>query len=176
MASFSRSALVVLLVILSVSINTVESESPGSCPSNNCAPNSGGGLFGLWSSRASTTNTDDSLSVRGGGGLVQECATPDDVEAALVKAGTAGQLVVIDFSATWCGPCKMISPLFEEMAAKLEGLVTFLKVDVDDNPDTAAKYSVSAMPTFVFIKAGEVVDRLMGANPARLQELIDELK
>jgi thioredoxin 1 len=52
--------------------------------------------------------------------------------------------------------------------------VVFVKVDVDENPDTAAKYSVSAMPTFFFIKGGEVVDRLMGANPARLQELIQE--
>ena len=52
--------------------------------------------------------------------------------------------------------------------------VVFVKVDVDENPDTAAKYSVSAMPTFLFIKGGEVVDRLMGANPARLQELINE--
>jgi thioredoxin 1 len=51
-----------------------------------------------------------------------------------------------------------------------------LKVDVDDNPETAAKYSVSAMPTFVFIKGGQVVDRLMGANPARLEEMINDLK
>lgn len=54
--------------------------------------------------------------------------------------------------------------------------VVFLKVDVDENPDTAAKYSVSAMPTFLFIKQGTVVDRLMGANPAALQQLIDEHK
>lgn len=52
--------------------------------------------------------------------------------------------------------------------------VVFLKVDVDENPDTAAKFSVSAMPTFVFIKGGDVVDRLMGANAARLRELIGE--
>ena len=52
--------------------------------------------------------------------------------------------------------------------------VVFLKVDVDENPETAAKYSVSAMPTFLFIKSGEVVDRLMGANASRLQELIEE--
>lgn len=52
--------------------------------------------------------------------------------------------------------------------------VVFLKVDVDENPETAAKYSVSAMPTFLFIKGGEVVDRLMGANAPRLQELIEE--
>jgi thioredoxin 1 len=54
--------------------------------------------------------------------------------------------------------------------------VVFVQIDVDDNPDTAARYNVSAMPTFVFIKNGQVVDRLMGANPARLQELIEELK
>jgi len=52
--------------------------------------------------------------------------------------------------------------------------VVFLKIDVDENPDTAAKYSVSAMPTFLFLKQGEVVDRLMGANASRLQELIQE--
>lgn len=52
--------------------------------------------------------------------------------------------------------------------------VVFIKIDVDENPDTAAKYNVSAMPTFVFIKGGEVIDRLMGANPSSLQKLIDE--
>jgi thioredoxin 1 len=62
---------------------------------------------------------------------------------------------------------------FKELSEKFPN-VAFLKVDVDENPDTAAKYSVSAMPTFVFIKHGEVVDRLMGANAARLEELIEE--
>lgn len=59
------------------------------------------------------------------------------------------------------------------MAEEMDNVV-FLKVDVDENPETAAKYSVSAMPTFLFIKQGEVVDRLMGANASRLQELIQE--
>lgn len=67
----------------------------------------------------------------------------------------------------------MIAPLFEELSEQVDNVV-FVKVDVDENPDTAAKYSVSAMPTFVFVKDGEVVDRLMGANPTRLQELIEE--
>lgn len=109
------------------------------------------------------------------GGAVLEPETLNEVEGILVKAGASQQLVVIDFSATWCGPCKMIAPLFKELSEAMPDVV-FLKVDVDENPDTAAKYSVSAMPTFVFIKGGEVVDRLMGANPARLQELIDEHK
>ena len=109
------------------------------------------------------------------GGEVLEPETLDDVENILLKAGAENQLTVIDFSATWCGPCKMIAPLFKELSEAIDDVV-FLKVDVDENPDTAAKYSVSAMPTFLFIKRGVVVDRLMGANPARLQELIDENK
>jgi thioredoxin 1 len=62
---------------------------------------------------------------------------------------------------------------FKEMSENMTNVV-FVKIDVDENPDTAARYNVSAMPTFVFIKGGEVIDRLMGANPARLQELIEE--
>jgi thioredoxin 1 len=75
--------------------------------------------------------------------------------------------------ATWCGPCKIIGPIFDELSNEISDVV-FVKVDVDENPETAAKYSVSAMPTFVFIKGGEVVDRLMGANPDRLREMIQD--
>ena len=64
--------------------------------------------------------------------------------------------------------------MYIELSEDMPGVV-FLKVDVDENPDTAAKYGVSAMPTFVFIKKGEVVDRLMGANPAALQEKCSDL-
>ena len=64
---------------------------------------------------------------------------------------------------------------FAELSESMPDVV-FLKVDVDENPDTAGKYNVSAMPTFLFIKGGAVVDRLMGANAERLQELIAEHK
>jgi thioredoxin 1 len=76
---------------------------------------------------------------------------------------------------SWCGPCKMIAPLYAELSEEYDNVI-FVKVDVDENPDTAAAYSVSAMPTFVFVKGGEVVDRLMGANPTALQEMIEEHK
>lgn len=69
--------------------------------------------------------------------------------------------------------CFLLISQFNEMSEDISDVV-FLKVDVDENPETAAKFSVSAMPTFVFIKGGEVVDRLMGANAPRLQELIEE--
>jgi len=112
-------------------------------------------------------------SLRGGG--VEEPATLADMDALVIQAGSQDKLIVIDFHATWCGPCKMIAPVFKELSESIAD-VMFVKVDVDENPDTAAKYSVSAMPTFIFIKGGEVVERLMGANPARLQELINEHK
>ena len=77
-------------------------------------------------------------------------------------------------TATWCGPCQMIGPVFHDLSDRMDNVV-FVKVDVDEIPDTAAKYSVSAMPTFVFIRSGEVVDRLMGANPAALEEKLQSL-
>ena len=122
---------------------------------------------------SSRTTVSSSVVSQLRGGAVHEPETLEDVEALLVQAGSQSQLVVLDFSATWCGPCKMIAPLFAELSEQYTNVV-FLKIDVDDNPDTAAKYNVSAMPTFVFVKQGQVVDRLMGASPQRLQELIDE--
>ena len=106
---------------------------------------------------------------------IHEPSTLPQVESLVQQAAMNHQLVVIDFSATWCGPCKAIAPLFQELSqAYNNNKVVFVKIDVDDNPETAAKYNVSAMPTFVFLKQGQVVDRLMGANPERLQELIEE--
>eukprot|EP00553_Chaetoceros_curvisetus_P000485 CAMPEP_0204616128 /NCGR_PEP_ID=MMETSP0717-20131115/3447_1 /ASSEMBLY_ACC=CAM_ASM_000666 /TAXON_ID=230516 /ORGANISM="Chaetoceros curvisetus" /LENGTH=164 /DNA_ID=CAMNT_0051629259 /DNA_START=109 /DNA_END=600 /DNA_ORIENTATION=+ len=115
-------------------------------------------------------NLDTALSLRGG--EVQEPTTLQEVEDILMKASAEGKLVVIDFSAVWCGPCKMIAPLYHELSEMSEfSNIVFLKVDVDENPDTAMKFQVSAMPTFLFIKSGQVVDKMMGANPAKLKDL-----
>lgn len=65
----------------------------------------------------------------------------------------------------------MIAPIFKDLSEEHGSRAQFIKVDVDDNPEAAQKYGVSAMPTFVFIKGGEVVDRLMGANSDRLKEV-----
>ena len=72
------------------------------------------------------------------------------------------------------GPCRAIAPLYKELSESYDNIV-FLKVDVDENAETAMKYQVSAMPTFLFIKRGEIVDKIMGANPTKLKELLDEL-
>jgi thioredoxin 1 len=117
------------------------------------------------------------MKVRGGSGggeFLYEAETLSEVEDLVLKAAINNQLVVIDFTASWCGPCKAIAPLYRELSDEFGDTVVFVKVDVDENPDTAAKYSVSAMPTFLYIKGGVVVDRLMGANPMKLRELIEE--
>lgn len=82
------------------------------------------------------------------------------------------KLVVVDFFATWCGPCKMIAPMIEKFAEQYIEQATFLKVDVDQVPDLAQKYDVSAMPTLVFFKNGNELTRVVGANMAAVKQNI----
>jgi len=78
--------------------------------------------------------------------------------------------LIVDFYADWCGPCKAISPVFNQLATAeaKPGRLTFCKVDVDAQQDVARKYSVTAMPTFLVFKSGSVVDTIRGANPPAL--------
>ena len=73
--------------------------------------------------------------------------------------------VLIDFFATWCGPCKMLAPIIEELAAEYEGKVKVCKVDVDNDPDLAIKFQVSSIPTLVLLKNGELVNKHVGFLP-----------
>lgn len=73
--------------------------------------------------------------------------------------------VVVDFWAEWCGPCKMIAPSLEEISNELEGKVKVAKVNIDDNPELAARYGVRSIPTLAIFKAGEVADIAVGAKP-----------
>ena len=76
----------------------------------------------------------------------------------------SGQPVVIDFWAEWCGPCRMVGPIIDELATEYEGKVTIGKCDVDSCDDIVAQYKVRNIPTVVFIKGGEVVDKVVGAT------------
>ena len=73
--------------------------------------------------------------------------------------------VLIDFWAAWCGPCKMIAPIVEELAAEYDGKVKIGKLDVDDNQQTAIKYGVRSIPTVLLLKNGEVQETIIGAVP-----------
>lgn len=77
----------------------------------------------------------------------------------------ADKVAVIDFSATWCGPCKMLAPVLEEVSEELDGKVAFYNVDVDENPELAMKFSITNIPALVVLKNGEKVDQQVGFQP-----------
>ena len=76
---------------------------------------------------------------------------------------TSSGLVLVDFWATWCGPCRMMSPIVDELAAEFEGKVVIGKCDVEQNDDITMKYGVRNIPTIIFLKGGELVDKQVGA-------------
>ena len=75
------------------------------------------------------------------------------------------KLVIVDFWATWCGPCRMISPLLDELEEEMAGQITVVKVNVDDADEIAAQYRIMSIPTLLFIKNGQIVDKTVGAMP-----------
>ena len=83
-------------------------------------------------------------------------------------------LTLVDFWATWCGPCRMVAPIIEELAAEMKG-VTFAKIDVDENPDVAVGLKIASIPTLMLFKNGQAVERVIGVTPKEeLKKLIDK--
>ena len=78
--------------------------------------------------------------------------------------------VVVDFWAEWCGPCRMIAPALEEIAGSLDGKVKIVKLNVDENPQTAAKYGIQSIPTLMIFKSGQMASRQIGAVPRQKLE------
>jgi thioredoxin 1 len=87
-----------------------------------------------------------------------------DADFATAVEGQQG-LTMVDFWAAWCGPCRMIAPIVEELAGEYEGKVKVTKLDVDANPKSAARFGVRSIPTILFFKDGKVVDQVVGAVP-----------
>lgn len=92
---------------------------------------------------------------------VKEIGTAEFAQSALQAEG----LVLVDFSAPWCGPCRRMEPDLEAAAQELSGKATFLKVNVDESPEIATQFGVQGIPNLTFLKNGQVVDTVVGAIP-----------
>ena len=103
--------------------------------------------------------------------MVKQLATKAEFDAEIAS----DKLTVVDFTATWCGPCQRIAPKFEEMSNTYSDC-QFVKVDVDANAETAQACGISCMPTFHFYKAGQKVDEMSGANEEGLKQKIEANK
>ena len=92
------------------------------------------------------------------------------------EVAKASELVMVDFWAVWCGPCQMVAPIVDELANEYAGKVKVRKLNTDENPEVAGRYQVMSIPTILFFKKGQVVEKLVGARPKRqFKEVIDQL-
>ena len=90
--------------------------------------------------------------------------TDSSFESDVVGATTP---VVVDFWAVWCGPCRMVAPIVDELATEYEGKVSFAKLNVDENPEVSMKYGIRSIPTLLVFKDGKPVDQIVGALPKK---------
>ena len=99
--------------------------------------------------------------------------TDGNFEAEVINSETP---VVVDFWAEWCGPCKLIAPVLDELAGEYDGKVRITKLNVDENPEMAGKYGVRSIPTLLFFKGGQIVDQVIGAaSKPDLQKRLDAI-
>uniref|UniRef100_A0A915E552 Thioredoxin n=1 Tax=Ditylenchus dipsaci TaxID=166011 RepID=A0A915E552_9BILA len=105
--------------------------------------------------------------------VVLEPKDTDEFEKILKNASKSKQMVVVDFFATWCGPCRMMGPKFHKMAEQYAEMI-FVKLDVEEHEELVGEYDVKVMPTFVFIKNNDQVEMIEGNNEADLRAALEK--
>jgi thioredoxin 1 len=99
--------------------------------------------------------------------------TDEDFDREILKSEIPA---LVDFWAAWCGPCRTVGPVVEELADEYAGKIKIVKLNVDENKDTPTKYQVKGIPTLMLFKDGQVVDQIVGAAPkGRIKELLDKV-
>ncbi|XP_071707410.1 thioredoxin H2-like [Rutidosis leptorrhynchoides] len=106
-------------------------------------------------------------------GKVNSVHSLDQWQKQFQSSKSSNKLMVIDFSADWCGPCKLIEPAVHDLAIEFSD-VEFIKIDVDELPDVANNYDVQAMPTFVLVKSGKELERTVGVKKDQLHTMIEK--
>ncbi|KAL6779726.1 TRXH1 [Auxenochlorella protothecoides x Auxenochlorella symbiontica] len=107
------------------------------------------------------------------GGKVVVVNSKAEWDQVLNEAKNSGKAVIVDFFATWCGPCRLISPYFQELSSNYDDVV-FVKLDVDQVEEVAQALGITAMPTFQVFQSGEKVDELIGASKDKLKSLVEK--
>ncbi|XP_066317082.1 thioredoxin H4-1-like isoform X2 [Miscanthus floridulus] len=116
-------------------------------------------------------HADDEDKIDFGGGNVHVVTSKEDWDQKIAEANKDGKIVVTNFSASWCGPCRVISPVYAEMSQTYPQLM-FLTIDVDELMEFSSSWDIRATPTFFFLKNGQQVDKLVGANKPELEKKV----
>ena len=103
-------------------------------------------------------------------------ATPVSSSTWDAEVAKAQGLVLVDFWAVWCGPCQMVAPIVDELASEYNAKLKVMKLNTDDNPDVAGRYGIMSIPTLLFFRGGQPVEKVVGAVPKKvLKDTIDKL-
>ncbi|XP_059668155.1 thioredoxin H-type-like [Cornus florida] len=130
--------------------------------------------MGLCLTKPLNDGDDSDHNLKFAGGNIHLITTKESWDEKLSEARRDGKIVIANFSASWCGPCRMVAPFYCELSQKHPSLM-FLTVDVDELTEFSTSWDIKATPTFFFLRDGQEIDKLVGANKLELQKKITNI-